>query len=203
MKRIIKVDPNLTVEDYEDIMREPVVVRVNGFTANDVRDFEDDISAAHSSGQPIIPIIVDSFGGSSYGCMAMVSAIENCRLPVATIVTSKAMSAGAILFAFGTEGHRYMDPNAILMLHDMISDTEGKIDDIKADARHVESLNTSIYKRMAKHLGQPENYFSDLIKSSHVDLYVNAKDAKKHKIANVLKVPSFEINVKLEYKFGV
>lgn len=203
MKSIVHLDSKLRIEDVEDILQQPVMLKVNAFTQRDVDDFEQGISEAHSTGQPIIPVVIDSYGGSSYGCMAMVSAILNSRLPVATIVTGKAQSAAAILFAFGTEGHRYMDPHAFLMIHDMSSDCDGKIEDLKVDMQHVEVLNRNIYKRMARHVGQPENYFLDLIKASnHLDLHLNAKQAKKHRLANVLKVPTLEVHVKVEYTFG-
>ena len=182
----------------------PVIVRVTGFDEESIEDFHDDMDDAHRTGQPVIPIVIDSFGGSAYGCLNMVSAIQNAKLPVATICTSKAMSAGAILFCFGTEGMRFMDPNAIMMIHDVSSDTFGKVEDIKADATHVDFLNKTMYKRIAKHLGHPDNYFLDLVKQhNHIDWYLTAKDAKKHKIVNHLCVPKFEVKISLDIKFVV
>jgi len=54
-----------------------------------------------SRANPLSLFVVDSFGGSVYGVLGMVAAIENSHVPVATIVTSKAMSCGFILFALG------------------------------------------------------------------------------------------------------
>lgn len=201
MKQIVHVDQGLNIDDIEDVLKLPVVIRVNEFEEEDVEEFDKAISEAHNTHQPIIPIIIDSYGGSAYGALGMIASIQNSRLPVATIVTSKIMSAGTLLFAFGTEGHRYMDPYAQVMLHDIASMVWGKIEDLKVDVRHTEHLNTMLYKRMAKHLGHPERYFLDLLdKHKHVDIYMTAKDAKKHKIANHLKIPTFDISVKLEMK---
>lgn len=203
MKSFVKIDPLLHVEDIEDILRLPVVARVSSFDRTGLIDLEEDISEAHETGQPVIPVLIDSYGGAVYTCQGMISAIENSRIPVATIVTSKAMSAGAVLFAFGTEGYRYMDPNATLMLHDIADSPEGKLEDLKTDVKHLEALNVSVYRRMAKHLGHKDDYFLDLIKqANHLDLYLTAKEAKKHKLANHIKVPTVEVNVKVEYKFG-
>lgn len=204
MKRIITTDPALTIEDIRDVLKEPVVIRVTNFDSGGVEDFEEDMGRAHESGQPIIPIIIDSYGGSAYACSAMISAIEHSRIPVATIVTSKAMSAGAILFAFGTEGYRFMCPHATLMLHDIASAIDGKIEDMKADVKHVDYLNSKVYKRMAKHLGHEENYFLDLLqKHKHLDIHLTARQAKRHRIANILKVPTLDVSIKVDFKLSV
>jgi len=200
MKCITTTDPRLTVEDVYDIFKAPVIVKVSRFDTQGQSDFENDISDAHESGQPVIPVVIDSFGGSSYSCLGMISAIENSRLPVATILTSKAMSAGAILFAFGSDGYRFMDPNATLMLHDISDSPDGKLEDLKVDVKHLEHLNEMVYKRMARHLGHKEDYFLQLIKkASHLDVYMTAKEAKKHRIANHLRVPTLDVKISVEY----
>lgn len=199
MKQVVHVDPGLFIEDVEDVLKLPVVIRVNDFEEEDLEDFDKAMSEAHNTKQPIIPIVIDSYGGSAYGVLGMIASIENSRIPVATIVTSKIMSAGTLLFAFGSEGYRFMDPYAQVMLHDIASMAWGKIEDLKVDVKHTEHLNTMLYRRMAKHLGHPERYFLDLLdKQKHVDIYMTAKDAKKHRIANHLRIPTFDIAIKLE-----
>ena len=99
------------------------------------------INKAQNSGQPVIPVIIDSYGGQVYSLMSMISDIKHSKIPVATIVQGKAMSCGAILFSFGTEGYRYMDPDATLMIHDVSSMEIGKVEEIKASAEETERLN--------------------------------------------------------------
>ena len=199
MKQIVHIDKGLVIEDIEDVLKLPVVIRVNDFEEEDLEDFDKAMSEAHNTHQPIIPIVIDSFGGSAYGVLGMISTIQNSRIPVATIVTSKIMSAGTILFAFGWEGYRFLDPYAQIMLHDIASMALGKIEDLKVDVKHIEHLNTMIYRRMAVHVGHPEDYFLNLLsKHKHVDIFMTAKEAKKHKIANHLRIPTFDISIKLE-----
>ena len=52
------------------------------------------------------------------------------------------MSCGAILFSFGVDGMRYMDPDATVMIHDVSSMGWGKVEEIKADAKEVERLKS-------------------------------------------------------------
>ena len=99
----------------------PVVIRVRKFDEPAAKAFSDEMARAQNSGQPIIPIIIDSYGGQVYSLMSMISDIKHSRIPVATIVQGKAMSCGAILFSFGAEGMRYMDPDATVMIHDVSS----------------------------------------------------------------------------------
>ncbi len=199
MRKLFKIDSLLTIEKLSDVFRdEPKIIRVNEFTEKSLEQFEEEMDEAHSTGQPIIPIVVDSFGGGVYAALGMIAAIESAKVPVATILSSKAMSAGAILFMCGADGHRYMHPEAVMMIHDVGSFTSGKVEEIKADAKHLDALNDRIYKRISRKLGKPEAYIGDLIKKQHhVDWFLNAKECKKFGFANHLRIPSFEIEISL------
>ena len=96
-----------------------------------------------------------------------------------------------------------MHPDACLMIHDVGSFTRGKIEDMKVDIKTTDDMNQRMYKRLSKRLGHKPEYIGDLIKENHhIDWYLTAKDAKKHNITNHLKVPSFEAEISLSYKFG-
>jgi ATP-dependent Clp protease protease subunit len=180
----------------------PVVIRVNKFDEKAAEDFSKSVARAQNTGQPTLPIIIDSYGGQVYSLMSMISDIEHSRIPVATIVQGKAMSCGAILFSFGVEGMRYMDPDATVMIHDVSSMGWGKVEEIKADAKEVERLNQKIYRMMAKNCGHHEEYFLDIVhEKGHADWFLDAKEAKRHKLANKLKVPEMKIGVKVEFEF--
>ena len=108
----------------------PVVIRVRKFTEDAAKEFSELMRKAHTTGQPVIPIIIDSYGGQVYSLMSMISDIQHSRIPVATIVQGKAMSCGAILFSFGVDGMRYMDPDATVRIHDVSSMSWGKVEEI-------------------------------------------------------------------------
>ena len=110
----------------------PVVLRVRKFDEAAAKEFSSYVSKAQNTGQPVLPVIIDSYGGQVYSLMSMISDIKHSRIPVATIVQGKAMSCGAILFSFGAEGMRYMDPDATVMIHDVSSMDRGKVEEIKA-----------------------------------------------------------------------
>jgi len=180
----------------------PVVIRVRKFDEAAAKTFSDTMASAQNTGQPIVPVIIDSYGGQVYSLMSMISDIKHSKIPVATIVQGKAMSCGAILFSFGTGGHRYMDPDATLMIHDVSSMGWGKVEEIKADAIEVERLNQKVYRMMAKNCGQPEDYFLNIVhEKSHADWYLDADECKKHNMANHLHIPELKIKTNVVFDF--
>ena len=132
----------------------------------------------------------------------MISDIRHSKIPVATIVQGKAMSCGAILASFGQEGMRYMDPDATVMIHDVSTMMEGKVEEIKSDAAEAERLNKRVYRMMAENCGHPENYFLDIVHDKgHADWYLTANECKRHNLANYLHVPTLKIDVDVKFKF--
>jgi len=181
----------------------PVVIRVRKFDEAAAKTFSDTMANAQNTGQPIVPVIIDSYGGQVYSLMSMISDIKHSRIPVATITQGKAMSCGAILFSFGTEGHRYMDPDATMMIHDVSSMGWGKVEEIKADAEEVDRLNKKVYRMMAKNCDRPSDYFLDIVHAKgHADWFLDAQECKRHNMANNLYVPELKISAKVSFKFG-
>ena len=144
------------VKDIE-LRKPPVIVKVNKFTEESAKRFHMDMAAAHNSGQKVIPVVIDSYGGQVYSLMSMISAIEASDLPVATIVEGKAMSCGAVLLTFGEQGMRFADPNATVMIHDVSSGGYGKIEELKADVKEAERLDEKIFTMMARNCGKKDD----------------------------------------------
>ena len=101
-----------------ELKHNPIIIRVNKFDEDSAKEFSAKMALAHNTGQKVIPIVIDSYGGQVYSLMSMISNIRMSEVPVATIIEGKAMSCGAILFSFGEDGMRYMDKDATLMIHD-------------------------------------------------------------------------------------
>ena len=193
--------PLIKKEDLIDDL--PIVIRVRKFDESAAKEFSTQMSKAQNTGQPIIPVIIDSYGGQVYSLMSMISDIKHSKIPVATIAQGKAMSCGALLFSCGAEGKRYMDPDATLMIHDVSSMNYGKVEEIKADAEEVERLNQKVYRMMATNCGHPEDYFLEIVhQRGHADWYLDLEETKRHRIANHGHVPELTISTKIEFDFG-
>jgi len=199
MKITYKKDPLIS---KCELRRTPVIIRVNKFDEKSAQEFSEKMSDAHNTGQPVIPIVIDSYGGQVYSLMAMISEIEHAEVPVATIVEGKAMSCGAILFSFGAKGMRFMDPNATVMIHDVSSMDRGKVEEIKASAEEADRLNKTVYKMMARNCGKKEDYFLKIVHDKgHADWFLDADECMRHKLASQLRVPKFSFDVKVDFNF--
>ena len=60
-----------------ELRKNPVIIRVNKFDEPAVKKFHQEMAQAHNTGQKVIPVVIDSYGGQIYSLMAMISAIKH------------------------------------------------------------------------------------------------------------------------------
>ena len=182
-----------------ELRSNPVIIRVNKFDEKSSKEFADEIAKAHNTGQSIIPVIIDSYGGQVYSLMSMIASIKSSELPVATIVEGKAMSCGVVLFSCGTEGHRYITEDATLMIHDVSSMAWGKNSEIQATAEEVKRLNDKIYGILSTNSNKSEKWFNkQLNDKGRADWFIESAEAIDLGLADKVGMPKLEINVKLD-----
>lgn len=199
MLKAYNIDKLIKNRQPDQLLFEPVIIKVKDFNEEGVDKFSKELDQAHHTGQPIIPVLIDSWGGSVYGLLGMMDQIERSKVPVITVVEAKAMSAGAILFAMGRE--RYVAPGATLMLHDVSCFAYGKTTDVVVVAKEMERLSKLIFKKIAKNCGKKSDYFAKLIKTKdNADLYLSPNEARLHNLATKIGVPRIETSVKVEIK---
>jgi len=199
MNTIYKVSPLLT--KYE-LRSYPVTIRVNKFDEDSAKAFCQKMSEAQSTGQSVIPVVIDSYGGEVYSLLTMVDAIKSSRVPVATIVQGKAMSCGAVLLSFGAEGMRFAGPNATIMIHEVTGGSFGRTDDIKVDAKQIEKLNDKILSMISTNIGRSSGYIKEVIhEKNHADWFLDADEAKVINLVNFVRVPELSLTVDVKYKF--
>jgi ATP-dependent Clp endopeptidase proteolytic subunit ClpP len=191
-----KVSP--LVKELE-LRHNPVIIRVNKFDEDSASEFAQKMAMAHNTGQPVIPIIIDSYGGQVYSLMSMITAIKNSEIPVATIVEGKAMSCGVILFSCGEDGMRFISEEATLMIHDVSSGAFGKNEEIQASAKETKRLNKRIYEILSDNCKKPRDYFwKEVQRRGRADWFVTPKKAKKMGIADHVGVPKLNIDVRVD-----
>lgn len=76
-----------------------------------------------------IKLILNSYGGSIYDGLGIVSVIEQSKTPIHTYVYGYAMSMGFIIGAIGHK--RFASKHATFMYHQMSSGVDGSLEDIK------------------------------------------------------------------------
>lgn len=163
---------------------------MNEFTEYGVKSFKADFDDLNSSNLPIIPIIIDSFGGDVYSLLAMLDIMTTACKPVATIALGKAMSCGSILLACGNEGLRFVGPHATVMIHDVATVSFGKIEELKSDVGEAERLNIKIFELLNERCGKGKGYFQKIVaEKKHTNWYLDSKEVLKHGLADHVGLP--------------
>jgi ATP-dependent Clp endopeptidase proteolytic subunit ClpP len=177
-------------------IKQPIVIEVNEFTEDSAKTFARQMAYGQSSGQTVIPIIIDSYGGQVYALSRMMSLIQSSKVPVATIVEGKAMSCGAVLFAMGNEGLRYAGPSATILFHDISTGVEGKVGDVKVGVAQAEKLEYDLMAIVSKNTGHPAGFFAEMLaKRGHTDWFMDVSEAKRINVVNHIGIPAFKLQV--------
>ena len=174
-------------------------VLVNEFTEYGVKQFKVDFDELNCSALPIIPVVIDSYGGEIYSLLAMIDIMSTATKPVATIALGKAMSCGSILLACGNPGFRFVGTNSTVMVHDAATISFGKIEDLKADVGEAERLNVKIFNLLNEKCNKPKGYFQKIVSDKkHVNWYLEPKEVLKHGLADHIGLPVIDSLFNLE-----
>ncbi len=140
-----------------------------------------------------ITIYIDSHGGDVESLTTMVEVLESVPNPLHTVCVGKAMSAGAILLAFGDV--RYCGEYSTVMVHEFSGGAMGHTDDVINEAKELKRLNTLWYDRMAKWCGL-KDYKDFKAKLKNVlgrELYLDANRAREFGIVDHVGVPKVSL----------
>ena len=91
-----------------------------------------------------ITLYINSVGGSIYDAWGLIDVIENSELPVNTVCTGYAMSAGLLIFLAGKT--RSVTKHATLMYHQLSAFSFGKFADISDEFDELKILQSQIEK---------------------------------------------------------
>jgi ATP-dependent Clp endopeptidase proteolytic subunit ClpP len=202
-----KIDPGLKFKKPEELMDLPITVTVNDFTEASAKLFRDELNKAMNFNKTIIPIVIDSFGGQVYSLLSMIDQVKKTQkegFTVATISTGKSMSCGAMLLSMGSEGHRYVNENSTLMIHEVSLGAHGKLEEVKVSVEEGKRINDLIFKLMAENVGKPRDYFVDIMHQRlNADWFLDPEECVKHNLANHIGNPKFNIKVTADISFGL
>ncbi|MCD6258415.1 MAG: ATP-dependent Clp protease proteolytic subunit [Helicobacteraceae bacterium] len=135
---------------------------------------------AEDSSEPI-HVYISSPGGSVMAGLAILDTMALINAPVHTYAMGMVASMAAVLFTCGEKGHRYIMPNAEIMIHQPLGGTSGQASDIEIQAQHILSLKKRLYKILSKATGQ---HVRTIEKQSDRDNYFEAKEAIEFGLAD-------------------
>ena len=117
---------------------------------------------------------ISSPGGSVMAGLAILDTMQLIQAPVHTYAMGMVASMAAVLFTCGEPGHRYIMPNAEVMIHQPLGGTSGQASDIEIQANHILKLKKRLYKIISKATGKNVRTIE---KESDRDNYFEALDA--------------------------
>ncbi len=134
-----------------------------------------------------IKLYINSPGGSVTSAMAMYDTMNHIKPDVSTVCVGIAASAAAVLLAAGQKGKRFCLPNSEVMIHQVMSGTEGQASDIEIHAKHILRTKENLNKILAKATGKTP---AQIEKDSDRDNYMTAEEAKKYGLIDEIIVKS-------------
>ena len=137
---------------------------------------------AEDSEEPI-HIYISSPGGSVMAGLAILDTMQLISAPVHTYAMGMVASMAAVIFTCGEKGHRYILPNAEVMIHQPLGGTQGQASDIEIQANHIISLKKRLYKIIAKATGKNVRTIE---KESDRDNYFEAAKAIEFGLADTI-----------------
>ncbi len=137
---------------------------------------------AEDSEEPI-HIYISSPGGSVMAGLAILDTMQIINAPVYTYAMGMVASMAAVIFTCGEKGHRYILPNAEIMIHQPLGGTSGQASDIEIQANHIIGLKKRLYKIIAKATGKNVRTIE---KESDRDNYFEATKAIEFGLADTI-----------------
>lgn len=130
-----------------------------------------------------IHFYINSPGGTITAGLAVYDTMRYLRCDVATYCMGQAASMGAVLFAGGSAGKRFMLSNSRVLLHQpMLSGVlTGPATDLEIEAKEILRLRTRLYDILAEHTGKDA---AQIEKDCDRNLWLEADESIKYGLAD-------------------
>ena len=126
--------------------------------------------------QKPIDVLINSTGGEINSGMLMYDIIQSSKAPIRMYCIGKAYSMGALLFASGAKGRRFMLPHSELMLHEPLlgSRIGGNSSSIKSISESLQETKRKMNQILARHTGKSEK---EVEKATGFDHYFSPEES--------------------------
>lgn len=126
--------------------------------------------------QSPIDIYINSPGGEVNSGLAIYDLIQSCKAPVNMYCIGMAASMGALIFAGGKKGHRFIMPHSQVMIHEPLipNGVGGSASSIKSTADSILQTRELLNGILAKHTGKT---IEEINKATDHDNFMTADEA--------------------------
>lgn len=141
-----------SMDIYSRLLEDRIVyvgTEINSVTANLI--IAQLLHLENSNKDAPIHMYINSPGGSVYDGLGIYDIMQHISCPVYTYCVGMAASMGSILFTAGQAGHRFLLPNACVMIHQPLGGAQGQASDIEIRAKNILYLKDRLYQIYEKH----------------------------------------------------
>lgn len=128
-----------------------------------------------------VHLYINSPGGSVYSGMGIYDTMQYIQCPVATYVIGAAASMGAVLFAAGAPGKRFVLPHSRVMIHQPLGGARGPATDIKIEIDEMLRTQKQLYAVLAKHC---KKSIEQITKDCDRNFWMDAEQAVAYGLAD-------------------
>ena len=121
-----------------------------------------------------IKIMIDSYGGSVYQCLGLISIIETSKTKIHTYVTGTAMSCGFIILICGHKRFGYK--HATTMFHQISTVFWGNVQDMKENYQETKRLQNKVEKITLDKTNISNSKLKEIL-TTKKDWYMNTEEA--------------------------
>ncbi len=135
-----------------------------------------------------VNLYINSPGGSVNAGLAIYDVLQACceKIEINFYCVGTAASMGAVLFAGGKKGHRFILPHSSVMIHEPLiaGGMGGSATTIKKTADSILETKKIINEILAKHTGKT---IKEINKATEYDNFMNAEEAVAFGIADEIR----------------
>tara|TARA_B100000963_G_C22617303_1_gene668013 strand:+ start:951 stop:1652 length:702 start_codon:yes stop_codon:yes gene_type:complete len=118
---------------------------------------------------------INSYGGGVFAAFAAIDFIKNSEIPVHTIIEGASASAATLMSVVGEK--RYMCKNASMLIHQLSSWTEGKMNELEDEFHNLEDMMEHIKSIYIEHTKLKKTELAKILKH---DRWWDFDKCKKH-----------------------
>ena len=130
-----------------------------------------------------ISIYINSPGGSVTAGMAIYDTMQFIKPDIMTIVMGQACSMGSLLAQAGSQGKRYILPNARHMIHQPSGGARGQATDMEIQVKEILEMKKNLTNIYVKHNSKGKS-FKELSKDMERDYFMSAQQSVDYGLAD-------------------
>ena len=134
--------------------------------------------------KPIL-FYLSTYGGNADDMFALYDLMRVVRTEtqIHTVGLGKVMSAGVLILAAGTKGHRYIGKNCRLMIHSVMGGNQGNLHDMLTEMDAIENLQQMYIECLVAETDLTESQIKKMLERK-VNIYLSAEEALEYGIAD-------------------